>query len=126
LDLHRRAEGEGGNPDCRARMPAPLAKHLHHEVGGPVHDLRLIPEVRRRVDKADELYELDDALQITERGAGLGEDVDGAQARRLLAVLEANPGAELALAGQPARTHGQLAGYIEVAAARHRGDVVGR
>src|SRR6185312_15288442 len=80
-----------------AGMAPGIAEHLDHQVGGAVDDLRLLGEARHGVDEAAEPDDTQDAVEIAvERASRLGEEVQAAEPRRRLAVLEAHLGAELA------------------------------
>jgi len=76
---------------------AGLAEHRDHQVGGAVDDLRLVREVGRAGDEAAQPDDARDAVEIAAaRRLELGQDIDGAQPRGLLPVLDGELGAELA------------------------------
>src|ERR1700759_2586607 len=52
FDLDRGIRRQRGDTDGGAGMPALVAEHLHHEIGGAVHHLRSVEEIRRRIDEA--------------------------------------------------------------------------
>ena len=89
-----------------------LGEGGHHQVGGAVHDLRPIEEGRNSTDEAAEPHHANDLVEIAERRLDLCQHVDGAGARRLLAVLDRHVGAELALGDQLALgIEAELSGY---------------
>ena len=67
------------------------------EIGGAVHHLGAVKEGRRGIDEAAEPHDAHDLVEIAERGLDLGQQVDRAGARGLLAVLDRDVVAELAL-----------------------------
>ncbi len=77
-------------------MAGLLAEHLDHEVGGAVHHLRAVEEVRRAIDEAAEADDADDAVEIADRRLDLRDDVEAALRAALLAFLDRDPAAELA------------------------------
>ena len=119
------SNGRLGHADRGAGVPAGLAQHRHHQVRGTVDHLGMVGEMRRAGDEAAQAQAGDDALQIAAGGLDLGQDVDGAQPCRRLAVLQADAAAELALVLERTRLHRQLAGDHEQVAAAAGRDVVG-
>src|SRR5215472_15062925 len=78
-------------------MLAGIAEDLDHQVGDAIGNLRLIGEIRHRIDEDIELDAALDAVEIAaQRRLDLGQDVETADPRRLLALLDAVFLAELA------------------------------
>ena len=65
-DLDGGVEGEGRGPERDAGVFAALAEDLEEEVGGAVDDLRVIVEVRGRVDESLERDDAGDAVEAAE------------------------------------------------------------
>jgi len=107
-------------------VPALLAEDLDDEVGGAVHHLRLVAETGRRIDEAGELHHPLDAVEITERCLGLGEDVDGAKPGGCPTILDPELGAEDADEFEAARTDRNLARNVQHAPTEDIGNVVCR
>ena len=126
LDLDRRVDRQRGDADRGARMPALVAEHRDHEVGGAVHHLGAVEEGRRGIDEAAEANHPLDLVEIAERRLDLRQHVDRAGARRLLAVLDRYAVAELALGDElAARIEADLAGDEQQRADPHERDVIG-
>src|SRR5262245_23765128 len=87
LDLDRGVARQHGDADRCARVPALVAEHRHHQVGGAVHDLGAVEKRGRGIDEATEANHLLDLVEVAERGLDLRQHVDRAGARCLLAVL---------------------------------------
>ena len=100
--------GSTATPDGGAGVPTLVAEHRDHEVGGAVHHLRPVEEVRLRIDEAAEPHHADDLVEIAERGLELREQIDRAGARGGLALLDGDAGAELALGDQVAVLRGRV------------------
>ena len=100
-------------------MLALVAERRDHQVGGAVHHLRTVDETRRRIHEAAEPHDAHDLVEVAERGLDLGEKIDRAGARRLLAVLDGDAAAELALGDELAAVEANLAGYHEQIAGAH-------
>src|SRR5579871_5177636 len=103
LDLDRSVRRQRGDADGGAGMPSLVAEHFHHQVGGAVHHLRAIEEIRRRVDEAAEADHPHDLVEIAECGLDLRQQIDAATARGGSALLDRDAGPELALGDQLAR-----------------------
>src|SRR6195952_2166283 len=100
LDLDRGIGGQGRDADRRPRMAALVAEGCNHQVGGAVQHFWAVEEIRRRVDEAAEPDHAHHLVEVAERGLDLGQQVDGAAARRGIALLHGNAGPELALGDQ--------------------------
>src|SRR5688572_24369883 len=107
-------------------MPALLGKRRDHEIGGAVHHLWAIDEIRHAVDEAAEPHDAGDFVEIAERGLQLHKQIDRARARRLLTVLDGNFAAELAFGNELAfGVETKLAGYDEKISGAYEADIVG-
>ena len=107
-------------------MAALVAEHFDHQVGGAVHHLRPVGEAGRRIDEAAEPDHAGDLVEIAERRLDLRQEIDGAGARGLLAVLDRDAAAELARGHHLAvGAEADLAGDREQLAAQHEGHVIG-
>src|SRR5258706_12008 len=76
-------------------MPALVAEHRHHEVGGAIHHLRAVEKGRVGIDEAAQADHLLDFVEFAERRLDLCQQVDPTGACRFLAVLEGYTFAEL-------------------------------
>jgi len=102
-----------------------IAEHLDDEVGGAVHHLRLLREIVDRIDEAAQAHATQDTVEITaERAFRHGQDVEAAQPRRLLPLLERDLPAELADEAALAVPLANLAGDEQEVAAAHARDVI--
>ena len=105
-----------------------VAEGLNHQVGSAVQDLGTVEEIGRRVDEATEPDHAHHLVEIAERGLDLRQKVDAAAARRGVALLDGDAGAELALGDQFAlrvetnltRHEKQISGADETDIVRHR------
>src|SRR5258707_11963655 len=97
LDLDRRIGWQRGDADGGTGMAALVAEGGDHQIGGAVQHLRSVQKVGSRIDEAAEPDHAHHLVEIAERGLDLHHQVDGATARRGIALLDRNPGAELAL-----------------------------
>src|ERR1700674_2553407 len=114
LDLDSRVGRQRGNADRRARVLAVVAEYRDHQIGGAVHHFRAVDETGDRIDEGAEPHHPRHLVEIAERGLDLGDQADGAGARRLLAVLDRDAGAELSLGDELAVTvEANLAGDRE-------------
>ncbi len=117
----QRRDANGG-----AGVAAFVAEHFDHQIGGAVHDLGPVGEAGRRIDEAAEPHHADHFVEVADLGLDLGQQVDRAGARRLLAVLERDAGAELALGFQLALgAETELARYHQDIAGAYAGDIIG-
>src|SRR5262245_21482902 len=96
VDFHRRIERQYRDTDSGADVAALVAKCHDHEVGGAVHDLRSLHEIRGAVDEAAEPDHARDLVEIAERRLDLRQEVNGAGSRAFLAFLDRNIRAQLA------------------------------
>ena len=94
--------GSTATPDGGTGVPALVAEHRDHEVGGAVHHLGPVEEVRLGIDEAAEPDHADDLVEVAERRLELRQQVDRAGARGGLALLDGDAAAELALGDQVA------------------------
>ena len=65
-----------GDPDRGAGVAAPLLEHVGHQVGGAVHRLGQEVAGRGDVEEAAEPDDLNDLVEIAERGLSLRQHVD--------------------------------------------------
>src|SRR5712692_8272846 len=100
LDLDRGICGQRGDADRSAGVAALVAESQHHQVGGAVQHLWPVEEIRRGIDEAAEPDHPDHLVEVAERGLDLCQQVDGATARRGVALLHGDAGAKLALGDQ--------------------------
>src|SRR3984893_10884066 len=121
FDLHRRIGGKGSDADGGAGMAALVAEGRHHQVGRAVQHLRPVEKVRRGIDEAAEPDHADHLVEVAERGLDLRQEVDGTTARRGVALLRRDPGAELALGDQLAlRVDANLGGDEQKISGAHK------
>ena len=97
LHLDGTVGGQHGHADRGSRMAAVIAEHRHHEVGRAVHDRRYGGEIGLCIDETTQTHAAHDAVEVAERRLGLGQHIDGAQARGFCPSLGRNGAAELAL-----------------------------
>src|SRR5260370_25036580 len=64
FDFDRHAAGEGAGPDRGPGMAAGIAKHLDHQIGGAVDDLRPVGEIGRAIDEPAQPPTLAYAVQV--------------------------------------------------------------
>src|SRR5262249_47015489 len=69
--LDRGIRRQRGDADGGAGMPALVAEHLHHQIGGAVQHFRSVDEIRRRIDEAAEPHHAYHLVEIAERGLDL-------------------------------------------------------
>src|ERR1035437_5142898 len=106
-------------------MAALVAECGDHQVGRAVEHLRAVEKVRRGMDEAAEPDHANHLVEVTERGLDLCEEVDGATARRGVALLCRDAGAKLALGNQLAlRVDANLAGHEQQVSGAHKTDVI--
>src|SRR4051794_39660816 len=92
LDLDRGIGRQRGDADRGPRMPALVAERRNHQVGGAVQHLWPIEKIRRRIDETAEPDHADHLVEIPQRRLDLRQQVDGAAARRGLALFDADAG----------------------------------
>ncbi len=121
------SSGSTETPIVDARVAALVGECRHHHVGGAVHDLGAVEKGRHRTDEAAQPHDTADLVEIAERRLDLRQHIDGAGARGLLAVLDRDIGAELALGDELALgVEAELSGYDEQVAGPHKADIVGQ
>src|SRR3990167_2964279 len=107
-------------------MAALVAEHVDHQIGGAVHHLRSVGKAGRRIDEAAQPHDPGHLVELAEHRLDLRQQIDGAGARRLLAVLDRNAAAELTFGDQFAlRAETQLTGHHQQVAAAHAGHIIG-
>src|SRR5205807_3670992 len=89
-----------GDADGGAGVPALVGEGGNHEVGGAVQHLWSVEEVGRGIDETAEPDHAHHLVEVAERGLDLRQQVDGAAARRRIALLDGDAGAQLALGDQ--------------------------
>src|SRR5882762_8051093 len=119
LDLDRDAVGQGSHAYGGARVLALIAEHFDEQVRAAVDDLGLVGELGRAVHHAEQLHHALDAVEAAELGLHHREQREPDRARVLVALLDAELGAELAL--HRARA---FAGEKQQVAGAHRVHVV--
>src|SRR5581483_8684496 len=125
FDLDGGVRRQRGDTDGGAGVPALVAEHLHHQIGGAIQHLRSVDEVRRRIDEAAEPHHAHHLVEIAERGLDLRQQVDRAAARRGGALLDGDARAELALGDQLARgVEANLAGHEQQISSADKADIV--
>src|SRR5258707_11816818 len=97
FDLDRGIQRQHRDADGRTGVPPLVGECRDHQVGSAVHHLRRIEEIRLGIDEAAEPHHARHLVEVADRGLDLSQEVDGAGARRALAVLDRNAVAELAL-----------------------------
>src|SRR5690606_38603403 len=97
LDLDGNSHRERAHADRGARVPAALAEDLDEEIRAAVDDFRLVLEVGHRVYHAEHLDDALHAVEAAELGAHHGEQVEPHAAGVLVALLDAEFAAHLAL-----------------------------
>src|ERR1700712_1733430 len=125
LDLDRGIGGQGRDADGRPGMAALVAEGCDHQVGGAVQHLWPVEEIRRRINKTAEPDPPHHLVEVAQRGLDLGQQVDGAAARRGIALLDGDAGPELAL-GDPLAfgIDADLAGHKQQIAGAHEADII--
>jgi hypothetical protein len=117
LDLRGHVEGQHIRAHRGTSMAAILAKDLCHEIRCPIDHLWLVIVVRGRVDKADELDNLLDLLEISAASSlGLRQDVEAACAGTLICLIGAVGLGNLANILELSVDHGNLACNVDVLA----------
>ena len=107
-------------------MFAGIAEGGDHQVRRAVDDGRLLREIGCRGNEAAELDHTHHAVQIAVAGRlDLGDQVDRADLRLLVAILDGGVVAEMACRGQLAVDKGHLAGDIDHVAALDPRNIVG-
>src|ERR1700756_1134917 len=125
FSLDCRVGWKHGDADSGAGMAPLVAEGRYHQVGGAVQHFRSIQKIRGRIDETTEPDHADHLVEIAERGLDLRQQVDGATARRGIALLDGNPGAKFALGDQLAvRSDANLARHKQQVAGAHETDVI--
>src|SRR5712664_865909 len=107
-------------------MAALVAERRDHQVGSAIQYLRPVEEVGRGIDEPAEPHHPYHLVEVAERGLDLRQEVDGATARRGIALLHRDAGAKLALGDQLAfRVDADLAGHEQQISGAHEADVIG-
>ena len=102
-----------------------IAEYLDHQIGAAVHDLRQLGEILGGIDEAPEAHASDDAVEIAgERVLEVREEIEPAEARGLLALLDRELTAELAHEAPLAHPYRQLARDEQQIAAPDEGHIV--
>src|SRR5690348_18237729 len=125
VHLDRDAARQRVHADGGARMASGIAEDLDHDIGGAIGDLRLLREVVGAMDEGTEPDAARDPVKIAIQGSfRMRKNVEGAELRRFLSVLEGNLAAELADKSQLAVPLTDLSGDEKEIAAAHEGHVV--
>src|SRR3954451_16970951 len=125
FDLDRGIGGQGRDADRGPRVPALVAERCDHQVGRAIQHFWAVEEIRRRIDKTAKPDHAHHLVEVAKRGLDLGQKVDGAAARRGIALLERDAGPELALGDQLAfGIDADLAGYKQQIAGAHEADII--
>lgn len=104
-------------------MATLVTEDLNHEVGASIDDLRNVCEVWRAGDEATEFYDAFDAAEIANGGFALGQQVDAALARGVLAGGEFHVFAKAAF-DDAIWCGADLTGHEQHIAADNEGDVI--
>src|SRR5262245_61890673 len=125
VDLHCGAKWQARTADGNAGVPSLLPKYLYDQLRRTVDYLGMIEETGRGIDKAVETHALDDAVEVTERGLGLGENIERTEPRRFPALGDVEPSAKSTGHCKLPVLQRQLASYKELAAQMQERDVIG-
>src|SRR5260370_4925911 len=82
LDLDRRVRGKRRDADGGAGVAALVAERRHHQVGGPVQNLRAVEKIGSGIDKTAEPDHAHHLVEIAELGLDLRQQIDRTTARR--------------------------------------------
>src|ERR1700733_12772577 len=97
VHFDRHPAGQSIDPNRRARMLAHIMEHLDHEVGGAVHDQRLVGEFGRAIDETAQPHAACDTVEIAmERVPQMRQDVEAAEPRGKLSLFDIEFAAKLA------------------------------
>ena len=94
FDLDRHAIGQRAHADRRAGMPPGITQHLDQQIGAAVDDLRVIGEVRFRIDHAEQLDDGLDAAEFAESRFRDGQQIEPGQAGILIGLFDGRIAAE--------------------------------
>src|SRR3954454_13368957 len=112
LDLYRDAAGQRAVAHISPGVPDGIAEHLDHQVGSAVDHLRHVGEVGRAIDESAKPQATAHPVEIAATGdAQLGEDVEGAEPRRLAPFVNGDAAAELPDMAALAVPDAELPGY---------------
>src|SRR5213593_4861298 len=126
LDLDRNVHRQPAHAHRRARVLADgLAEDLDHQVGEAVDDLGLIAEPLGRIDHAEHLDHAADLVEAAEIRAHGGQQGEAHFARDLIALLDREILADLALRRRLAVPYGAVARDEEEITRPDGADVVG-
>gem|GEM_PF-2227144 len=73
LDFDRYTGGQTLHSDCGSGMPAAFAQNFDKKVGRTVYHLRLIFEIWRAMDHAQDLDDALDSIQVAKHGLRRGQ-----------------------------------------------------
>src|ERR1700733_8946349 len=125
FDLDRRIGRKRGDTDGGAGMAALVTEDCNHQVGSAVQHFRSVQKVRGGIDEAAKPDHADHLVEIAHRGLDLCQQVDGTATGCGVALLDGDPGAELALGDQLAvRTDADLSRYEQQVSGAHEPDVI--
>ncbi len=126
FDFDRSIRGQRSDTDGGAGMAALVAEGCDHQVGRAVEHLGSVEEIRRGIDKAAKPHHADHLVEIAERGLDLRQQIDRATARRRVALLDGDAGAQLALGDQLAfRVEADLARDEQQVSGADKADIIG-
>src|SRR3954454_14801596 len=121
LDLDRGVGRQRGHADRGAGMTALVAESCDHQVGRAVQYFRSVEEIGCGIDETAEPDHAHHLVEIAERRLDLRQQIDGAAARRGVALCDRDAGAELAFGDQLALgIETDLAGDVKQVAGAHK------
>src|SRR5688572_15522749 len=124
-DLARHVVRQRSGAQREARVPSGVAEDVDENLRRGVDHLRMIGELRDRVDESLDHDHPGDAIQGAEVRADLGENVEGAETRSLPRILERDFLADLADVPVLAVPRRYLTGDEECRSRLHAWDVLG-
>src|SRR4029079_17744982 len=125
IDLDGRVERQARAAYRDARMAPLLPEHFDDQLGGAVDDFGMVGIALDRVHIAVETQALDDAIEVAEGGFSLGENIERAEPRGVLALVEIEVVAKRAGHGEATAFEGQLSRYEKLAVEVKIGHVIG-
>ena len=84
IDLDGGVERQARAADGDAGVQPLVAEDFDHQLRGGIEHLGMVGKAGSGTDEAVQAQQLHDAVEIAQRRLGLGQDVDGAEPRRLL------------------------------------------
>src|SRR5262249_32053991 len=125
IDLDSCVERQARASHRGARMTPFLPKDFNDELGGAVDHLWVVSEAGYRVYIAVQAQTLNDTIKIAQGRFGLGENVESAYPRGILALIDVEIGAERAGDSNFPLLHRQLAGDVKLVVEVEKRHVIG-